>query len=232
MKPTEIPLGQAPTFAAETIPTPEYGPGGSSTAIFSTTIAAPPPVCLAVILDPSTYPTWNKWIPRVVVETPAPASAVDEVPAPLAQLLTSSDAAAADRANLLLLGAKFYFEVYMDPDSASSRKTYLELTRLEEFVRGDDDDDGKQKKGIRVVWKTQGDPWHVRAERVQEFVEDGQGGCEYYNYETFHGALAWTVRRFVAGQLSNGLGLWMEGLKREAEARAAAASSASTTAAA
>ncbi|KAK8016166.1 hypothetical protein PG993_014355 [Apiospora rasikravindrae] len=226
MKPTEIPLGQAPTFAAETIPTPTYGPGGSSTAIFSTTIAAPPATCLAVILDTSTYPSWGKWIPCAVVETPAPASALDEVPAALAAQLP------ADRSGLLLLGAKFYFEVHMDPDSASSRKTYLEVTRLEEFVRDEGGKEKKKKKGIRVAWKTQGDPWHVRAERVQEFVEDGKGGCEYYNYETFHGMLAWAVRRFVAGQLGNGLQLWMEGLKKEAEARAAAAASSNAPSAA
>ncbi|KAK8104088.1 polyketide cyclase dehydrase [Apiospora kogelbergensis] len=221
MQPTEIPLGQAPDFAAETIATPEYGPGGSSTAIFSTAIAAAPAVCLGVILDPSTYPAWNKWIQRVVVETPAPASAMDEaVPVALAQHLTSC-VAAADRPGLLLPGAKFCFEVHMDPESASSRNTSLELTRLEEFVR-DDGGSSDKKKGIRVVWKTQGDPWHVRAERVQEFVEDGHGGCEYYNYETFHGLLAWAIRPFMAGPLSNGLRLWMEGLKKEAEARAAA----------
>ncbi|KAK7914474.1 hypothetical protein PG985_012177 [Apiospora marii] len=213
MKPTEIPLGQAPTFAAETIPTPTYGPGGSSTAILSTAIAAPPAACLAVVLDPSTYPSWNKWIPRAVVETPAPASALDEVPAALAPHL----AAAAD-GPLLLLGTRFYFEVHMDPDSASSRTTHLEVTRLEEFVR---EDGGQGRKGLRVAWKTQGDPWHVRAERVQEFVEDGQGGCEYYNYETFYGVLGWTVRAFVAGPLSNGLRLWMEGVKKEAEAKVA-----------
>ncbi|KAK8075039.1 hypothetical protein PG997_009702 [Apiospora hydei] len=227
MKPTEIPLGQAPTFAAETIPTPTYGPGGSSTAIFSTTIAAPPATCLAVALDTSTYPSWGQWIPRAVVETPAPASALDAVPAALAPMLpTDKD----KRAGLLLLGAQFYFEVHMDPDSASSRKTYLEVTRLEEFVRDADGGGGGEKKGIRVAWKTQGDPWHVRAERVQEFVDDGKGGCEYYNYETFHGALAWAIRRFVAGQLSNGLRLWMEGLKKEAEAKAAAAAALPTAA--
>lgn len=220
MKSTEIPLGQAPTFAAETIPTPKYGPGGSSTAIFSTAIAAPPAACLMVVLDTSTYPSWNKWIPRAVVETPAPASALDEVPAALAPHL---NAAADDktRGRLLLLGARFYFEVHMDPHSASSRTTHLEVTQLEEFVRGGEGGE-EGRKGLRVAWKTRGDPWHVRAERVQEFVDDGRGGCEYYNYETFYGVLGWTVRTFVAGPLGNGLRLWMEGVKKEAEAKVAA----------
>ncbi|KAK8061359.1 hypothetical protein PG994_007725 [Apiospora phragmitis] len=230
MKPTEIPLGQAPTFAAETIPTPTYGPGGSSTAILSTAIAAPPATCLAVVLDPSTYPSWGKWIPRAVLETPAPASAVDEVPAALAPHLAPAE----DRAGLLLRGARFCFDVHMDQDSASARKTRLEVTRLEEFVREEKEDgsgDHTKKKGLRVAWKTQGDPWHVRAERVQEFVEDGQGGCEYYSYETFHGVLGWTVRLFVAGQLGEGLRQWMEGLKDEAEARVAAATTTAAVAA-
>ncbi|KAK7985201.1 hypothetical protein PG996_005558 [Apiospora saccharicola] len=217
MKPTEIPLGQAPTFAVETIATPTYGPGGSCTVIYSTPIAAPPATCLAVVLDPSTYPSWNKWIPRAVVETPAPASALDKVPAALASHLAAADK---DKTHgLLLLGAEFSFEVHMDPESTSSRTTHLEITRLEDFVRGEG---GDGRKGLRVAWKTRGDPWHVRAERVQEFVEDGKGGCEYYTYETFYGVLGWTVRMFVAGPLSNGLRLWMEGVKKEAEGKVAA----------
>lgn len=63
--------------------------------------------------------------------------------------------------------------------------------------------------------------WHIRAERVQEFVDDGAGGCHYSNYETFYGFMAWVVKTgLVARPLQNGLGLWMKGLKTEAEARA------------
>ena len=52
-----------------------YGAGGWATAIFSTTVAAPPATCLEVVLDPAGYGRWNRWIPRVGVDTPAPASA-------------------------------------------------------------------------------------------------------------------------------------------------------------
>ncbi|KAF2993948.1 hypothetical protein E8E14_001598 [Neopestalotiopsis sp. 37M] len=214
----QIPLNQAPVFVAA-IPTPTLGGGGSGSAVFSTTIAATPAKCLEIVLNPATYPSWNKWVPRVVV-TSEPSSEPSTTPAPpglpesLAQLATSQQP-------LLSPGTKFYFEVHMDPDSASFRKTDLEVTVLEEFERGGSGDGegrvGGRRKGWRVVWKTQGNPWYLRAERVQEFLEDGAGGCLYINYETFYGPLTFAVKTFAGKQLMAGLTLWMNGLKAAAE---------------
>lgn len=59
---------------------------------------------------------------------------------------------------------------------------------------------------------------------MQEFAEDGAGGCHYSNYETFYGFMAWVIKTgSIAGPLQKGLGLWMNGLKTEAEARVEAA---------
>ncbi|ETS77653.1 hypothetical protein PFICI_09715 [Pestalotiopsis fici W106-1] len=209
----QIPPNQAPVFVAA-IPTPTLGTGGSGSVVFSTAIAATPARCLEIVLNPTTYPSWNKWVPRVVVTSASPTSAPSVLPESLAQLATSQQ--------LLVPGTKFCFEVHMDPDSASFRKTDLEVTVLEAFEEqqrgGSDGEHGDSRKGWRVVWKTQGDPWYLRAERVQEFLEDGAGGCLYTNYETFHGPLTFAVKTFVGKQLMAGLTLWMNGLKAAAEA--------------
>lgn len=161
-----------------------------------------------IVLNPATYPSWNKWVPRVVVTSgPSPTPAPSALPESLAHT-----AAAGDQQQFLLPGTKFYFEVQMNPDSASSRRTDLEVTLLEDFERSG-------RKGLRVGWKTQGDPWYLKAERVQEFLEDGAGGCLYTNYETFFGPLTFAVKTFVGKQLMAGLTLWMDGLKAAAESR-------------
>ncbi|KAH8662213.1 hypothetical protein BX600DRAFT_437622 [Xylariales sp. PMI_506] len=210
---TSIPLNQAPKFVAP-LPQPTLGAGGSSTVTFSSTIAASPATCLEILLDSVSYATWNKWIPRVVVHEEAPTAAAaaasepgKEIPRSLAHL--------ASKKGQLLPGAQFCFEVRMNPDSASVTKTELVTTVLEEFER-----DGR--KGLRVAWKTRGDAWYLRAERTQEFLEidGGQGGCEYYNYETFFGPLTWAVKTFAGGQLEKGLALWIDGLKAAAEKKA------------
>lgn len=143
--PTEMQLHQEPAFAATPRATPTYGEGGWATAIFSTTIAAPPATCLEVVLDPAGYGGWNRWIPRVGVDTPAPASAATAVPPELAPVVAA-------KTELLLPGARFHFEVHMDPESAASRRTDLEVTLLGAFESSDG------RRGLRVAWKTQGDP--------------------------------------------------------------------------
>jgi hypothetical protein len=206
---TSIPANQTPKFVPP-IPTPSYGGGGSATVVLSSAIAASPATCVEVVLDPTTYPAWNRWIPRVVVDSAPPVASSDMPPA-LVHL--------ASRQGNLLPRTQFSFEVHMNPDSESFNKTDLEVSLLEEFER-----DGR--KGLRVAWKTQGDPWYLRAERVQEFLQsESGGGCDYTSYETFHGPLTWVVKTFVGKALERGLALWMKGLKAEAEAR----SDASTT---
>lgn len=204
----EIPANQDPKFVAP-IATPTLGGGGSATVVLSRTIAASPAVCLEIMLDPATYPDWNRWIPRVVVESAPPVPSADMPPA-LVHL--------ASRQGYLLPRTRFAFEVHMNPDSASFNRTDLEVSLLEAFER-----DGRQ--GLRVAWKSQGDPWYLRAERVQEFLENASGGCEYSSYETFHGPLTWVVKTFVGRQLEGGLRLWVSGLKDAAEARARAMAS-------
>lgn len=158
---------------------------------------------MEIMLDPETYPQWNRFIPRAVVTSDSTVSA-SSVPPSLSHITSKQ--------HQLLPNAGFYFEVHMNPDSESFRKTELEVSVLEEFER-----DGR--KGLRVAWKTAGNPWFLRAERVQEFLDNGEGGCEYTSFETFFGPMTWAVKTFAGKQLENALTLWMNGLKAAAEGR-------------
>ncbi|RYP52883.1 hypothetical protein DL769_010597 [Monosporascus sp. CRB-8-3] len=206
-----IPPNQEPKWADSPLASPTHGAGGKATIICSAVIVAPPATCLEITLNPATYPSWNKFVPRVTVQS-SPPPLPESTPAAVAQLLKESP----DR-QLLLLGTRFRMEVHLHPDSASGgriQNTDLELSALEEFERGG-------TKGLRIAWKTQGDPWYLKAERTQEFVERPDGGCDYVCYETFYGPVTWLVKRFVGPSVLRGFGLWIEGLKKVAEEKAA-----------
>ncbi|MBH1945588.1 hypothetical protein I5L01_15315, partial [Erythrobacter sp. YJ-T3-07] len=81
---SQIAPDQTPAFVAA-IPTPTLGEGGSASVVFLTFIAASPTKCLEILLDPSTYPKWNKWIPRVDVISAAPALS-STIPASVAHI--------------------------------------------------------------------------------------------------------------------------------------------------
>ncbi|CAJ2503881.1 Uu.00g112750.m01.CDS01 [Anthostomella pinea] len=198
------PPNQEPKWAAAISP-PTIGPGGTASLICSTAIAAPPSTCAEVVLDTTAYSAWNRWIPEAPIQTPSKAAAT-LTPASLRHL-------AAKPEQMLLAGTEFTFQVHMDPDAASYDNTELVVSLLEEFER-----DGR--RGLRVAWKTRGDPWYLRAERTQEFVENGEGGTDYTCFETFQGPAAWLVKLAVGAKLVQGFGLWMTGLKKAAEEKA------------
>ncbi|KAI0018086.1 hypothetical protein F4780DRAFT_560743 [Xylariomycetidae sp. FL0641] len=93
---------------------PTLGEGGSATLACAATIAAPPEACVEVVLDAANYPSWNRWVQKVVVHSSEPG--------------------------LLRLGSEFDFQVHMDPDSAGYNTTGLVLTVLD---RGYQDRDGR-----------------------------------------------------------------------------------------
>ncbi|KAI0476487.1 hypothetical protein GGR56DRAFT_474564 [Xylariaceae sp. FL0804] len=223
-----IPRDQSPAWVPA-MPQPTLGGGGSATVAYAAAVAAPPAVCVEVVCDVARYGEWNRWVPRATIQVPpplrspapAPASPA-EVPPALAHLLDTADTADTaepGRPLLLLPGTEFVLEVHMDPDSPRCRPTELVVTRLEEMARRQDG-----RGGLRITWKTRNDPWYLRAERTQEFVDDGTGGTEYSSFETFYGPLAWVVKRAVGSSLLRGLALWRDGLKKQAEKKAAGSS--------
>lgn len=114
-------------------------------------------------------------------------------------------------------GTKFRFEVHMDLQPAgSSRQEYFEMTLLDEITRGD-------KKGLRVAWRWLGLPGILqRAERIQEFIDDGNGRTKYICWETFYGLAAPITRMVLGKQLETAFSAWGRGLKKESEKRAGA----------
>lgn len=208
---SSIPTDQEAKWAEKALPTPTFGPGGWATVIAAcTSIAASPATCLEVMLDATSYASWNRWIPGATVQKPSPPD--QALPAALKHLGSGDK-----RAQSLLPGTEFQFEVHMDPTSATKpriQRTDLVISALEEFEGRDG------RKGLRVVWKTRGDPWYLRAERTQEFLErETGGGCDYACFETFYGPLAPVVKLFAGADLVRGFGMWMEDLKKVSEAR-------------
>ena len=103
------------------------------------------------------------------------------------------------------------FDVHLDLDGKKSRSEAIKISFLEPLAEG---------KGWRVAWIPLGMPGFVhRTERVQEFVDDGNGGTEYYCWETFHGLLAPVTRMVVGAKLEKGFDAWMGGLKDMAEGK-------------
>ncbi|KAI0007050.1 hypothetical protein F4779DRAFT_593990 [Xylariaceae sp. FL0662B] len=197
---TTMPRNQEPRWVSP-IPTPSYGAGGSTSIICSTSIAASPSMCLEIMLDTTTYPSWNRWIPRVLISTPN--NSAPSMPATLAHLASKPE-------QMLLPDTKFTFEVHLD--------SQVQHSDLIVTVLNDYESDGR--KGLRVCWKTRNDPWYLRAERTQDFLEGTDGETDYFCYETFYGPVAWVVKTFFGSALTDGFKLWMEGLKKAAEEKA------------
>lgn len=57
----------------------------------------------------------------------------------------------------------------------------------------------------------------LKSERVQEFVEVGEGETEYVTWETFYGPLAPVVKALVGVKVARGFEAWAEGLKGAVE---------------
>ncbi|KAK3942560.1 hypothetical protein QBC46DRAFT_379880 [Diplogelasinospora grovesii] len=201
----EIPLDEPPKFGPP-LPTPSYGSGGVVSIVYRTMVAASPVTCLEIMLDPSTFQSWNKSIAGVtILPTPLDSRPPPSPPPQLAHLTSSP--------NSLLRGRKLRVKGYTNyPDTSKTQRLDAEISVLEEFQS----EDGR--KGLRVAWKSLGDPWYLRFERTQEFLEgSGAESCEYTSKETFFGALAYLVKPFLSGSLQKLLVLWRDGLKDFAE---------------
>ncbi|KAI0102811.1 hypothetical protein GGR51DRAFT_526278 [Nemania sp. FL0031] len=200
LAPSNLPKHEAKCVPPIAVPT--HGPGGVFSVACSTTISGPALLCLEKVLDLSSYPTWNTFIPTASLTTPGsiPPSLSPEV------------RALAERPGYISPGAKVRFNAVMVP-GGSSRAVDLEVTFLETFESADG------KRGYRVVWKALGTPhFLLHSERVQEFVEDvaedGSAVTRYACWETFGGLLGYVLPK---AQLEDGFGRWMEGLKKVVE---------------
>ncbi|KAI1179219.1 hypothetical protein F4777DRAFT_502595 [Nemania sp. FL0916] len=221
------------------IPVPTHGPGGVFSIACSTHITSPTSTSttsnttgnnsalttLATVLNVAQYGTWNGFVPRARITSPAPADKLEQVQGHIPPELRSL----ADKYGIIP-GAKLRFDAIMVP-GGSSRAVDIEVTVLEAFAVDSPNpsststgDGGRKRQGYRIAWKALGFPgFLLRSERVQEFIEsaDGDGECEYRCWETFSGVLAYVL---PVAQLEDGFRRWMGGLKGAVEGTAKAAS--------
>ncbi|OJJ00110.1 hypothetical protein ASPVEDRAFT_51363 [Aspergillus versicolor CBS 583.65] len=161
------------------------------------------------LTDTSTYPKWNRFVPRVTVRKQPEDSNSDDA--------------------VLRNGTKFTFHVNMypetndvpQPDASGLQDTFLQIIEIKAPTT-------EGKKG-RVVWASDPDAGGLvsallTAERVHEVseVEDGNGNrvTEVRNWESQVGYLAYAVKWMFEGRLRGNFGAWEEGLKGFAESEA------------
>lgn len=167
------------------VPTPHWGAqSGPAFTIRATTIVkARAASVLDALLNTSTWPLWNNFVPRASLSKPPSNS---------------------DTPNRLCPGIIFTEHVDMAGKGRSTIvKMKLLMTTLDEL-------NAPGRRGYRVVWLGKGYPsWALRSERVHEIYEDHIGGETTYDvYETFSGPLAWAVRIFVGNILVKRFGQW------------------------
>lgn len=202
------------SIPSHTIATPSFGPGGSFSIVVSISIAAPPETVFTVLVDHTRWPEWNRFVPKLTVtSSPPPAEASPDAGALETLIRRDDDSTYLDR------DTRMDFDVNLDPldpNSSSTTKTSIQVTLLEPY-------DHAGRKGWRIAWKPTGYPGIVlRGERVQEFVDDGNGGTEYTCWETMYGLLAPVVRLATGAKLEKCFQCWAEDLKKRSEERVSA----------
>ncbi|RLM00669.1 hypothetical protein CFD26_108724 [Aspergillus turcosus] len=169
------------------------------------------------LIDTSTWPTWNTFVPRVTIrEQPDSPNASPDSLSPILQK-----------------GTKMTFHVHMDPSSTKPQKandTQLAVIEVEP-------PNPSAKKPGRIVWASDpnargGFPASLlTAERVHEIVEvevpgeDGQmrRGTEVRNWEAQVGYLVYIVRWMFGGRLKKNFEIWVRDLKGYVEGKSSGA---------
>jgi hypothetical protein len=188
----------------------------SSSAILgiqsSTLIDAPIQVVWSALTNTSTYPKWNRFVPRVTVREQPDSDNEDAI---------------------LRNGTRFTFHVNMYPETDDEpqpqkqnlRDTFLKIIEIEPPASTEPADSGLRKG--RVVWAS--DPAAdgyvmsslLTAERVHELEEviDGNGKrmTMVANWESQVGGLAYVVRWMFGARLKGNFAIWENGLKEYAE---------------
>ncbi|KAJ6031138.1 hypothetical protein N7540_001870 [Penicillium herquei] len=160
-------------------------------------ITAPAQKVWDTLIDTSTWPEWNTFVPRVTVYS-QPDTAADDTLSPILQL-----------------GTKMTFHARMDPTSSKPQKSTDTGLMVTEFSPPN----AETGAPGRIVWAFDPDasttfsPSLLIVEREHE-VRQVEGGTEVRNWEIMAGWLAYAVRWIHGKQLDVNFELWIVGLKK------------------
>ncbi|GES57529.1 hypothetical protein ATEIFO6365_0001081700 [Aspergillus terreus] len=173
-----------------------------------TLIEAPSRTVWDTLIDTSTWPSWNTFIPQVTIREQPDSDSSHPSPATLSPILRQ--------------GTRMTFHVQMDP-SAPGRAQEVPLM-VTEFEAPD----AATKTPGRIVWV--GDTsargslpgFLLTAERVHEVEEVDAGVTEVRNWEAQVGYLVYVVRWMYGEQLKKNFHTWVQDLKAYVEKQVAA----------
>ncbi|KAJ5711675.1 hypothetical protein N7488_005831 [Penicillium malachiteum] len=163
-------------------------------------VTAPAQKVWETLIDTSTWPEWNSFVPRVTVYY-QPDCAADDTPSPILQL-----------------GTKMTFHARMDPTSTKPQKSTDTGLMVKEFSAPNADTGAPG----RIVWAFDPDapssfsPSLLVVEREHE-VRQVEGGTELRNWEIQVGWLAYVVKWMYGKKLDENFELWVVELKKFVE---------------
>ncbi|KAJ5475498.1 hypothetical protein N7539_007785 [Penicillium diatomitis] len=185
----------------------------------SALVAAPSTRVWAALLDTSTWPEWNTFVPRVTIRSQTGTTQADTTEpdsAPGTETPAASTAPTPSLSPRLCKGTRMTFHVRMDPTSTkpqAARDTHLVVT---ECVAPDP----ATRSPGRIVWVSDTDapggfaPSLLTAERVHEVVDVGGGeAAEVRNWELQRGYLVYVVKWVFGARLRRNFELWVSDLR-------------------
>lgn len=181
----------------------------------SAQINAPAPFVFDILLDPSSYPEWCTFVPKVVI---------DEQP-------TSDDTNGT--AAVLSLGTKFTFYAVMGSPGSKQTPTHLLISDMSTpsapssyipsaTLEGSAVYTSDLSNVYRVAWKGDQVDFFAKGlntERFHEVIVRGEEQCEVRTWEVMGGVLAYAVRHMYRKTLDQKFDDWCLELKTFAESR-------------
>ncbi len=176
----------------------------SSIAVASSrvTINAPAALVFDLLIDPTTWPHWNAFVPRAVaLPSQAPAAKMKE-------------------------GDKLRFSVHMPKTDGEDPERQLTTSDVQvTLIREPPPPDGgaDAPKIYSANWRFVNTlllpSWALNTQRYNEVEVLGEAECVYRTWEEFNGVAAYAIKFAALGGVERGFIEWGKGLKKAAEER-------------